>query len=40
MTENNFELEFTEETDKDMEELRNDCSKKTVAKAALKDFDL
>lgn len=33
-----FELQFTEEADRDMEELRNDYSKKAIAKAIIKSL--
>lgn len=36
MTQNSFELKFTEEADLDMEELRNDNSKRAVTKAVVK----
>lgn len=38
MTQNNFELKFTEDADLDMEELRSDRSKIAVAKAVIKSL--
>jgi hypothetical protein len=36
MRQNSFELQFTEEADLDIQELKNDNSKRTVAKAVVK----
>ncbi len=38
MNQPEFELRFTEEADKDMEELRRDHSKKAIAKAVIKSL--
>jgi hypothetical protein len=38
MSQINFELKFTEEAENDMLELRNDYSKKVVAKAVIKSL--
>lgn len=38
MTQNNYELKFTEEADLDIEELKNDNSKRAAAKAVVKSL--
>lgn len=38
MTQSNYELQFTEEADLDIEELKNDNSKRIAAKAVIKSL--